>query len=84
MTTALLSARLEFDTGDGAPVTAQFMSGTLGELQADIEAWFISTAVSKTETRVNAAKMLGMGRTTLVEKLARRRRAAGDDDLPGE
>lgn len=49
---------------------------SLPELLAMIEKEYVEEALSRTEgNQTEAAKLLGMGRTTLIEKM--RRRAAG-------
>lgn len=67
---ALTDAMMAFErapTTPGLPID-------LAAMLRDTEDQYIDPALGKSSTKVEAAKLLGMERTTLVEKLRRRRR----------
>ncbi|HEY2731684.1 MAG TPA: helix-turn-helix domain-containing protein [Polyangia bacterium] len=71
------SIHAEHDIGHGAPEPIVALPVDLPTMLRQIENAYINAAL--TQTRCNkkeAAKLLGMGRTTLVEKLRRRTAAS--------
>jgi sigma-54 specific flagellar transcriptional regulator A len=66
------------ESNNGAPAASQVVLPVdLPTLLRDLENQYIEAALLRTQrNKKEAAKLLGMGRTTLVEKLRRRGRLA--------